>query len=262
MFKGEIFTSGLLRAARDMSRGAAEHVLDFLLPPRCLVCQGLVEATGAMCGQCWTDMRFISPPVCERLGTPLSHDIGTGGVSARAIADPPVFDRARAVAAYDDIARRLVLSLKFSNRRDLAGPMGRWMAASGAEFLKLDTIVVPVPLHRSRLIGRRFNQSAELAHVVAAQWGSAAEPMLLERSRRTRQQVGLDAKSRHKNVRGAFRVRKGFEHFVHGRPVVLVDDVLTTGSTVSACARVLQKAGASGVDVLCFAVAAPEGDMP
>ncbi|WP_417687867.1 ComF family protein [Roseibium sp.] len=244
------------RLALDVARGAARHVLDFILPPRCLACQQVVADPGSLCPVCWQEMNFICIPVCERLGVPLSHDMGAGGLSARAIAEPPVFDRARAVATYTGVARQLVLSLKFAHRRDLSDPLGRWMAIAGNELADPETIVVPVPLHRLRLLGRRFNQSADLAKAVGHHWRVCSHPLLLQRVRRTRQQVGLDAKARRKNVRGAFQVRKGYEHLVHGKPVVLVDDVLTTGSTVSACARALLQAGASRVDVLCFAIAA------
>lgn len=203
-------------------------------------------------------MPFLDQPVCERYGTPLPHDMGQGALSARAIMDPPVFDRARSAARYEGPARQMVLALKFARRRDLSGPMGTWMARAGDELFTPDSLLVPVPLHRWRLWRRRFNQSADLAASVARAAGCRHEPMLLARTRRTRQQVGLDAASRHKNVRGAFAIRPGWENDVFGKPVVLIDDVMTTGSTVSACCRVLKRAGASRVDVLTFAVAIPD----
>ncbi|WP_289035283.1 ComF family protein [uncultured Roseibium sp.] len=230
-------------------------VLDFLLPPRCIGCQARVSLPGNLCGVCWREMPFIAAPVCARYGTPFTHDIGEGGLSARALTDPPLFERLRAVATYQGIARDLALALKFNRRRDLAEPMGRWMVHAGRELISPDTVVMPVPLHRLRLLQRRFNQSADLARVIAREASIDWDPMLLRRARRTRQQVGLDSSERQKNVRGAFELRQGWSNTLHGRPVLLVDDVLTTGSTVTACTKVLRAAGASSVDVLTFAIA-------
>jgi ComF family protein len=202
-------------------------------------------------------MPFIEKPWCARLGTPFSHDLGEGALSARAIADPPVYDRARAAALYQGTARDLVLSLKFGARRDVAGVMGQLMARNGRELLEPGSVLVPVPLHRFRLWQRRFNQAALLADAVSRVSGVAMDPLALERIRRTRQQVGLSAKERQINVRRAFRVTDAGQGRLHGRNVILVDDVLTTGSTLAACTRVLRAAGVARVDVLTFAIADP-----
>jgi ComF family protein len=202
-------------------------------------------------------MPFIEQPWCARLGTPFSHDLGEGALSARAIADPPVYDRARAAALYQGTARDLVLSLKFGARRDVAGVMGQLMARNGRELLEPGSVLVPVPLHRFRLWQRRFNQAALLADAVSRASGVAMDPLALERIRRTRQQVGLSAKERQINVRRAFQVTDAGQGRLHGRNVILVDDVLTTGSTLAACTRVLRAAGVARVDVLTFAIADP-----
>lgn len=231
--------------------------LDFLLPPRCLTCDAPSAEPDAVCPSCWGLMPFIEAPWCARYGTPLSFDLGPEGLSARAIASPPLFNRARAATLYGGPARDLVLALKFGGRREVAAPMGRLMAAAGRELFQPDTLVLPVPLHRTRLWQRRFNQAALLGQEVARIKGAGFEPQMLERRRRTRQQVGLHADERSRNVRGAFALRPEAAMKISGRPVVLVDDVLTTGSTVEACTRVLLRAGARQVDVLTFAIADP-----
>ncbi len=233
---------------------AARQALDFLLPPRCLACDGRVSGAGGLCATCWHDVPFIERPWCHRLGLPFSHDIGDGAWSPRAIASPPPFGRLRSVALYEGTARRLVLALKFGRRRDLAGPMGRWMARAGSEFLDGESVIVPVPLHWVRLVSRRFNQSADLAKAVAGECGGRFEPGLLKRRRQTRPQVGLSARERRKNVGSAFAVRRDRRGDLQGRHVVLIDDVMTTGSTVVACSKALISAGAASVDVLTFAL--------
>ncbi len=236
---------------------SSRSLLDFLLPPRCLCCSAATDVPGGLCPGCWSDMPFLEPPWCQRYGTPFTHDIGPDGIGPRAIANPPDFARARAAVLYSGPARELVLRLKFSRHRELAPPMGQWMARAGAELIEAESLIVPVPLHRLRLWQRRFNQAADLAKAVAEVSGAEFVPDLLRRNRRTRQQVGLNADARKRNVRGAFEVRPHHSALVSGRHVVLVDDVFTTGSTVSACTKVLTSEGAARVDVLTFANADP-----
>ncbi|WP_298963735.1 ComF family protein [uncultured Roseibium sp.] len=242
---------------RNVPAKAAGFALDFLLPLRCISCGLRVATKNSLCADCWQAMPFIDKPWCHRFGSPFSYDVGEMAWSPRAIANPPVFERLRAAALYEGPARDLVLAFKFSKRRELAGPMARWMARNGQEFLSPDSVIVPVPLHWLRLVSRRFNQSADLAKEIAAGCGGAFEPEMLKRRKRTRQQVGLSAEERRMNVRSAFAVDPRRETQLQGRHVVLIDDVMTTGSTISACSKTLLSAGAHSVDVLTFALADP-----
>lgn len=244
----------------EMGERAGGPALDFVLPRRCPCCDLRVACEQGLCAACWRDMRFLERPWCQRLGKPFAYDVGEGAWSPQAIAAPPLFDRLRSVAFYDGPARQLVLALKFSRRRELARPMARWMVRSGSELLTRDSLLVPVPLHWSRLVSRRFNQAADLAREIARESGGRFEPQLLRRHKRTRQQVGLSAKDRHRNVRTAFALDRKRTDAVPGRNVVLIDDVLTTGSTVAACTRRLLGAGAASVDVLTFALVDPAGE--
>lgn len=201
-------------------------------------------------------MDLIARPYCERLGTPLASDLGAGALSPAAIARPPAFGRARAVARYDGAARELVHRLKYGDRLDLAGPMGRWMARAGTEVLVGADALVPVPLHRRRLWARRFNQAEELGKAIARASGLPLEAGVLRRVKATPTQVGLSATERARNLSGALRVPEAEKLNVRGRRLVLIDDVMTTGSTLDAAARALRRAGAAEVDALVFAVVA------
>jgi ComF family protein len=253
------FASDAAAAAPRWTRRAAALVvrfagaaLDALYPPTCLACRAATGAHGALCPRCWSAMRFIERPFCERLGTPFEQDLGEGLLSPQAIADPPAFARARAVVRFEDgPARKLAHRMKYSDRSELARPIARWMARAGADILADADLIAPVPLHPMRLWRRRFNQAALLAREVARETGKPCDVGALLRIKATRSQVGLSRTQRAENVQGAFRVAEGAE--VRGRKVVLIDDVLTSGATVNAAARSLLRAGASRVDVLVFA---------
>ena len=231
---------------------AARAALDTLYPPTCMACRAATSSSGALCPACWRAMRFIERPFCDRLGTPFEQDLGPGLLSPQAVADPPVYQRARAVVRFEDgPARKLVHRLKYSDRAELAAPLGAWMARAGQEILTEADVVAPVPLHVRRLWTRRFNQAAMLAREISRQSGKPYEPALLERVKATRSQVGLSREQRAKNVQGAFRARPGAD--VKGRRIALVDDVLTSGATANAAARALLRAGAAQVDFIVFA---------
>lgn len=232
-----------------------QTVLEWVLPATCILCENAVTRHGGCCPNCWKTLNFIEEPVCPRLGTPFSIDLGEQMWSAEAIADPPPFDRLRAPLIYDAAARKLVTGLKFHDRIHFAAPMARWMLRSGAPLLADGPIIIPIPLHRARLWSRRYNQSAELARHLARLSGCDAKynPLMLHRKKHTTQQVGLTAQQRIKNVSGAFYVSKTHKPALDQAHVLLVDDVYTTGATVKSATRCLKRAGAARVDVLVFA---------
>ena len=240
---------------RDGVHRLGVAALDLVFPPTCLACRKATAGHGALCPACWKSINFIDRPYCERLGTPFPYDLGIEGLhSPDAIANPPVYARARAVARFEEgPARTLVHRLKYSDRMELARPLGLWMARAGREILAEADLLIPVPLHRRRLIWRRFNQANALAASIARACGKAADPFVLVRVKPTPPQVGLSRAQRATNMQGAFAVPEEARLSVEGRAIVLVDDVMTTGATLNAAARALLRAGAKRVDVLVFA---------
>jgi ComF family protein len=233
-----------------------------LFPPVCAGCGRQVSQPGSLCGACWPKLRLLDRPWCPVMGTPFTHDMGEGFLSAEAIANPPPFARARAAAAYTGVARQMVQRLKYNDRTDLAPWMAGWMVRAGFELFRDADLIVPVPLHRWRFFRRRFNQSAELARTVGRLTGVPFDPLAVLRVKVTKQQVGLGHKEREENVRAAFAVPASAAARVRGKRVLLVDDVYTTGATVSAVTRALRKGGASAVDVLTFARVLPGDFLP
>ena len=250
-----------LRAALPAMRRAGAHMLNLLLPWRCIACGVSVEGPGALCPECWSGIAFIAPPLCACCGYPFPYEVGASALCATCVAHPPSFERARAVFAYDDASRGPVLAFKHADRTDAAPAFGQWLKRAGAELLADRPLIVPVPLHRTRLMARRYNQSAELARALAAASGADCAPDLLVRTRRTPSQGGLSASGRRRNVQGAFALRPGMEDRVQNRRMLLIDDVFTTGATADACARALRRAGSGPVDVLTLARVVRPGQL-
>lgn len=245
---------------KGLAQTALQWPARILFPPVCAGCRRQVSQPGVLCGDCWPKLRLLERPWCPVMGTPFTHDMGDGFLSAEAIADPPPFERARAAAVYSGVARQMVQALKYNDRTDLAPWMARWMARAGAELLDEADIIVPVPLHWRRFFRRQFNQSAELGRALAVKAERRFLPQAVQRVKMTRKQVGLQRHEREDNVRSAFRVSPELEIEIAGRRVLVIDDVYTTGATVRAVAKTLKRSGAGAVDVLTFARVLP-GDF-
>lgn len=226
---------------------------DALLPPQCLACGAAVDGVGRLCAACWAGVGFIAPPVCAACGLPFDFAIEPGALCGACAAAAPVYHRARAVMRYDDGSRELVLGFKHGDRTEAAPAYGRWLARAGAELLAETDLIVPVPLHRWRLLRRRYNQSALLALALGRACRRPAAVDLMARVKATPSQAGLGAAARHANLRGAFSVRAKWRDILRDKRVLLIDDVMTTGATVEAAARVLGRAGAARVEVLTLA---------
>lgn len=238
-------------------RIAMRAALDLLYPPVCAACGDETETEG-LCPACFRDAGFIAGPVCERCGAPCA-----GGTCDACLHAPPAWDRGRAAALYEGATRKAVLALKHGDRLDVARAAAPWLMRAGRDLVEACDLIAPPPLHWTRLALRRFNQSGELVRALTrlADRREAAALDLLTRTRRTPSQEGRTRAGRIANVSGAFAVTRRWRHRVEGARVLLVDDVLTTGATLSACATALRDAGAGSVNVLVVARVAREREM-
>jgi ComF family protein len=231
---------------------SSDAVLSVVLAPVCAACSAplLHPSRGPVCDVCWSSIRPLTPPLCDRCGDPLPTWRRVSiplACCPRCRRTRRVIDHARAVGAYDGALRAIVHALKYEGRRSLARPLGRLMRERGAEVLAGAAWVVPVPLHPSRKRHRGFNQAADLAQHMGV-------PVLpaLHRVRATPTQTGLPAGRRHRNMRDAFAPARA-RLALAGTVVVLIDDVSTTGATLEACARTLKQEGAAEVRALTAA---------
>jgi ComF family protein len=248
----------VMHAAATWAGRALKPVLDFALPPRCPGCGAVTEAPHRFCLTCWSALTFLGEPCCARCALPFAYGSGADALCGSCLAEPPAFDRLRAAVAYGDISREVALKLKYGGRPGIAETMARFMARHLAPAD--GTIVAPVPLHRWRIWRRGYNQSALIAAALARRAGLETRLDLLRRVKRTPPLRGMGPRERRDAVRGAFRVDPEKKAAVKGRPVLLIDDVYTSGATANACAGALRRAGAARIEILCWARVVKAGD--
>jgi ComF family protein len=224
--------------------------LDMVFPPQTLD-PGPRPLAGGFTAGAWSRIRFLDGPVCDGCGVPFGYD--TGERCAACLAKPRAFDAARAACLYDEVSRDPILKLKHADRVDLAPLLARWISRAAAELVEAADAIAPVPLHPLRLLRRRYNQAAEIARPLAVLSGTPYLPDALVRTRATATQGGRSGSGRRRNVAGAFAVPPARRAQVEGLRILLIDDVLTTGSTAEGCARALKAAGAARVDLAVVA---------
>ncbi|MEM6467889.1 MAG: ComF family protein [Pseudomonadota bacterium] len=238
---------------------ALKAALHLIYPPRCLTCWELVEDDFGLCASCWRDTPFISGLACDHCGVPLpGEDTGDAEICDDCLRIARPWSQGRAALLYRDLGRKLVLSLKHGDRSDLARPAAQWLARAAKPLLRDQMLIAPVPLHWSRMLKRRFNQSAVLAEALARHLHLSYCPDLLLRSRRTPSLDGLNFDERFRATDGAITPNPTHAQWIKDRPVLIVDDVMTAGATLSASTQAAYAAGASEVCVLVLARAAKD----
>lgn len=235
-------------------QSGVQAALRLVYPPHCLACNAIVGSEGGLCAACWSETPFINGLCCDLCGAPLpGEDTGETVHCDDCLRIARPWSRGRAALIYRGAARRMVLGLKHGDRTELARAAGRWMAAAARDIRLPGQIVAPAPLHWRRLFARRYNQAALLAAETARCLGLDHCPELLVRHRFTGTQEGKGVDARFDNLADAIRLHPRHRARIAGRPVLLVDDVLTSGATLAACAEACLAAGAGDVQVVALA---------
>lgn len=229
-------------------------VIDFVFPPRCPLCGVPVAKHGGLCLDCWGKLAVPSGTCCSLCQRPLGDGLGVSDelICAPCMADPPRHSGIAAATLYNDTSRSLVLALKYGRRIGLAPMMAR-MIAPRLPVLEGNWLIVPVPLHRWRILKRGYNQSALLAGELAKMVGQRLLVDGLVRLKATPSLGGLNRKARARTLSGAIAPHPRRTALLKGANVLLVDDVMTSGATTNACIIALRKAGVEQVRIACFA---------
>lgn len=236
------------------SESSFHSLIEFIFPSVCSNCLSPIEISNNICPSCWEDIDFIMPPYCEIKGTPFPFNIEQGTISASALKHPPSYDKARSVALYEGTMRELIHKLKYKDRHELTNLFVNWMKLAGNELLNQTDIIIPIPLYKTRLWQRRFNQSALLAKRLSKQTNLPYDCSILTRRKKTKSQVGLTAKERQQNLKNAFFIEDSKKELIEDKSILLIDDVITTGVTVNTAASILKHVGASKVYILSLAI--------
>lgn len=236
-----------------------QSLVHLIYPSRCMSCGDLVETDFALCGPCWRDTPFIAGLVCNACGAPLMGDDDDPDVLCDdCISIRRPWSQGRAAMRYADNARKLVLGLKHGDRTDIARSSSLWMSVAAQPLLRDNTVLVPIPLHWTRLVTRKYNQSALLAKHVAGHLDRPFLPDPLIRSKRTASLGGKTHNDRFETLDGAIQPHKSRGRHLKDKSVMLIDDVMTSGATLAAATRAALQAGATDVCVLLLARAAKE----
>ncbi len=236
-------------------RSSLHHILDFLMPPLCLACERSVTESQTLCASCWHSIHFITPPCCAQCGVPFDFEVEEGTLCGACHENPPSYTSARSVFLYDDASKPLILRFKHADQLHTVPALSKWMIRAGSDLWGQTNMIMPVPLHRWRLLKRRYNQSALLAQAIGDKLGIVVAVDGLIRNRSTVSQGRMSSKQRQKNVAGAFDSNPKWD--VEGKVITLIDDVLTSGATIDSCAKLLLSKGAFMVNVVTLARVLP-----
>lgn len=242
-----------LKNVKNLIVKLGTRAVDIILPPRCIITGHYVDNQGMISPEAWSELSFITTPFCTACGIPLAFEVAKGTICASCAQTAPPFDKARSALIYNDDSKSIILRFKHADQTHAVHSFTPWLMRAGHEFMDDSEIIVPVPLHRYRLLKRRYNQAALIGHALARQTGISCIPDMLCRQRPTPSQGHLKFGERRKNVKNAFAVNPYHKQALKGRSVLLIDDVYTTGATIKECTKTLKKNGAGKVYVLTLA---------
>ncbi len=234
----------------------SEFAAQLFFPANCMACNAAVAKMGTICNDCFVRMRIMQAPECHKCGEPFAFEVENDALCDNCATNPPIYDCAKSLWAYDDLSGKIVKGFKFSDKTSLAPHLGQLLAVRGADLIAKADIIAPVPLHFKRLRERRYNQAGLLCNHIAKNTIFNTDNKhkliqdLLIRTRYTTPQTELPFTKRQQNVDGVFRVNPKYAKSLAGKNILLIDDVITTGATLNACAATLKAKNANEVYVL------------
>lgn len=243
----------MVKPIKKLVKSFVSQAANIIFPPRCVNCYCFTMQHGALCIDCWSKLNFISNPYCNSCGIPFEFVVGDSLTCGDCITKNPSFDQARSAVVYDESCTKLITSFKYGDKTHHARILSKWIDLCGKDILNKTDFMIPVPIHLKRLRKRKYNQAALLAKYLQK---DCKIPILYDgliRVKNTPQQAGLSSYARMRNLSGAILFNQKYKHQLQGKTVTIIDDVMTTGSTLEVCSRVLKKAGIKKIYALTVA---------
>ncbi len=237
-----------MRFCKTFLSRIGQQILNILCPPLCPICQTEIDEAHGLCPKCYQKLRFITEPCCQICGRPFEYKGLGKPICAKCMKKKPSYDMARSVLEYDDFSKKLILLFKHADKTELTPLFTKFLKQVDSKLFKNTDMIIPVPLHWTRRVKRQYNQSALLAKSLGKELKIPFNPTILKRIRHTVSQGHLTHKQRQKNVHNAFQVKHSY--LIKGKTILVIDDVMTTGSTLNECAKILKKSGVKSVKVL------------
>ncbi len=237
---------------KNMLRKLVGKLLNTIFPKTCLICNKIING-GHFCVEDWNKLHFLQKPACDICFQPFEFNVKSQTICGKCSQKRPKYFKALAVLNYDESSKTLITKFKYFDQINLAKYFAELMFKQAKEILPNIDFIVPIPLHKLRIINRKYNQSALLAKNIVTLSDKKALLDLLIRTKNNKPQALLSQKARKKNVAGIFAVKKKYFEEIKGKNILLIDDVITTGATVESCCKVLEQHGVSKIYVLTLA---------
>jgi ComF family protein len=231
-----------------------KNIIDIIFPPKCLICEEMIHDMGGLCSECWVKIDFTSEPACSICNYPFPYEATLGSICGYCVKKRPIYDRAYSVFRYNEHSKILLHRFKYGDKTFLAPYFAQWILRSAGKSLESADFLVPVPLYYKKLYSRLYNQSALLAMHLSKYTNIKFLPLVLQKTKDTSSQTGLEREKRLKNVINSFSVDNNYLDLIKGKNIVLIDDVMTTGATINECSKILLSKGkAAKITVITLA---------
>lgn len=229
-----------------------KFLLNLLFPRKCSICESY-SSESEVCSECWSNCNFITKPYCNICSHPFAYENDPKAICGACIAAKPKYDKAISVFQYDDYSKKIIHKFKYQDQLHVLNYFVRLMLNMGKEVIDQSDIVIPVAMHKYKLLKRGYNQAALLAMRIATEKKIKYLPQALIKNNNSQAQAGLKKDERLLNIKNSFELNPKYKEFLKGKRILLVDDVITTGATILECCKTLTKAKPDKIFVLTLA---------
>jgi len=229
-----------------------KRLINLIFPARCIACESY-NTQADLCSPCWSQLTFITRPYCNLCSLPFAYEDEADSICGHCIKQKPQYDQAISILKYDDDSQKLIHKFKYRDQLHILNYLVNLMSNIGKDIIQEADIIIPVAMYKYKLLKRGYNQAALLAMKIASKNKILYLPQVLIKKKNSPAQAGLKKEERIKNIKNTFELNAKFIKRIQGKKILLIDDVITTGSTIDECCKILSKANPSKILVLTLA---------